>query len=249
MVSGATSSRRADSCQPSSPRNPEAASLPRPAANASRSSHSSAQASRASSLTSGQGSPNTRWARARRRRKDSPFFVRLATSSPPDLTASSATWRARTGSGRTGVDDNSIAPRRNTRLPRTFPPSQVTVVSLVSIASPDSKAADSESGTAARMRAPLVMREVRATASHGCPSSPGGQLRGRSTPVPQASRYDVEPTPRLRAIHPGRARETTVATASSSVMSVGGTSLMSRASRSASRRQAWRRSQHSGAIR
>ena len=93
--------------------------------------------------------------------------------SPPDLTASSATWRARTGSGRTGVDDNSIAPRRNTRLPRTFPPSQVTVVSLVSIASPDSKAADSESGTAARMRAPLVMREVRATASHGCPSSPG----------------------------------------------------------------------------
>lgn len=79
---GATSSRRADSCQPSSPRNPEAASLPRPAANASRSSHSSAQASRASSLTSGQGSPNTRWARARRRRKDSPFFVRLATSSP-----------------------------------------------------------------------------------------------------------------------------------------------------------------------
>lgn len=50
----------------SSPRNPEAASLPRPAANASRSSHSSAQASRASSLTSGQGSPNTRWARARR---------------------------------------------------------------------------------------------------------------------------------------------------------------------------------------
>lgn len=105
MVSGATSSRRADSCQPSSPRNPEAASLPRPAANASRSSHSSAQASRASSLTSGQGSPNTRWARARRRRKDSPFFVRLATSSPPDLTASSATWRARTQFGQAWTDD------------------------------------------------------------------------------------------------------------------------------------------------
>ena len=88
-----------------------------------------------------------------------------------------------------------MAPSRDTRRPRTFPRSQVAVVSLVNIAAPDSKAADSASGAAARMRSPSVTREVRATAGHGCPSSPDGQLRGKSTPVPQASKYDMEPTP------------------------------------------------------
>ena len=166
-------------------------------------SHCSALPAKASSLTSGQGSPNASWRARRRSLKDEASLPQPSSPSPRAARCSATKAVASSGSRAfAGVEDRGIAPSERVRVARRTPRSRRASVPSASSAEPAASASSSDRGTAARMRAwrEAGARSIDATANHSWPSR--GEPSGSSAPTPPARMYADEAGRRL-AIHCG----------------------------------------------
>ena len=166
-------------------------------------SHRCALPAKASSDTSGHGSPKTSCSARMRSLRDEASFPQPSSPSPREARCCATSAVASSSlRARAGEEDRGIAPRLRVRVARSTPLSIDASVRVTRRAEPAASASSSLSGTAARMRAwrEAGARSMEATASHSWPSR--GEPSGSSPPTPPARMYADE-AGRRRAIHCG----------------------------------------------